>query len=98
MRLTKQQIHTIIQTVSRLAGTGASVYLFGSRLNDQAKGGDIDLFIESDTPLSVIHRAGIKMELEKQLDLPIDIVLKIRGAVATPFQIIAQSRAVQLEI
>jgi hypothetical protein len=38
------------------------------------------------------------MELEKQLDLPIDIVLKIRGAVATPFQIIAQSRAVQLEI
>jgi len=60
MRLTKQQIQTITQTVSRLAGTGASVYLFGSRLNDQAKGGDIDLFIESDTPLSIIHRAQIK--------------------------------------
>src|ERR1035437_9449344 len=98
MRLTKQQIHTITQTVSRLAGTGTSVYLFGSRLNDQAKGGDIDLFIESDTPLSVIHRAQIKMELETQLGLPIDIVSKIRGAVATPFQIIAQSRAAQLEI
>jgi predicted nucleotidyltransferase len=98
MRLTKQQTHTITQTVSRLAGTGATVYLFGSRLNDQAKGGDIDLFIESDTPLSVIHRAQIKMELETQLGLPIDIVSKIRGAVATPFQIIAQSRAAQLEI
>ena len=98
MRLTKQQTHTIIQTVSRLAGTGATVYLFGSRLNDQVKGGDIDLFIESDTPLSVIHRAQIKMELETQLGLPIDIVSKIRGAVATPFQIIAQSRAAQLEI
>ena len=99
MRLTKQQIHTITQTVSRLAGgTGASVYLFGSRLNDQAKGGDIDLFIESDTPLSVIHRAQIKMELETQLGLPIDIVSKNRGTVATPFQIIAQSRADQLEI
>jgi predicted nucleotidyltransferase len=98
MRLTKQQTQTITQTVSRLAGTGATIYLFGSRLNDQAKGGDIDLFIESDTPLSVIHRAQIKMELETQLGLPIDIVSKIRGAVATPFQIIAQSRAAQLEI
>ena len=41
VRLTKQQTHTIIQTVYRLAGTGAAVYLFGSRLNDQTKGGDI---------------------------------------------------------
>jgi hypothetical protein len=50
MCLTKQQTHTIIQTVSSLAGIGAAEYLVGSRLNDQSKGGDIDLFIESDTP------------------------------------------------
>lgn len=98
MRLTKQQKYTITQTVTRLAGTGSAVYLFGSRLNDQAKGGDIDLFIESDTPLSLIHRAQIKMELESQLGLPVDIVSKSRGAVATPFQIIAQSRSTQLEV
>ena len=98
MRLTKQQTNTITQTVSRLAGTGAAVYLFGSRLNDHAKGGDIDLFIESDTPLSLIHRAKIKMELEFQLGLPVDIVSKSRGTVATPFQIIAQSNSAQLEI
>ncbi len=98
MRLTKQQIHTITQTVFRLVGMESAVYLFGSRLNDQAKGGDIDLFIESDTPLSLIHRAQIKMELETQLSLPIDIVSKVRGAVATPFQSIAQSRAALLEI
>lgn len=98
MRLTKQQTHTITQTVSRLAGTGSVVHLLGSRLNDQTKGGDIDLFIESDTLLSLIHRAQIKMELESQLGLPVDIVSKMRGAVATPFQIIAQSPAAQLEI
>jgi predicted nucleotidyltransferase len=98
MRLTKQQTHTITQTVSRLAGAGVMVYLFGSRLDDQAKGGDIDLFIESDTPLSLIHRAQIKMELESQLGLPVDIVSKSRGAVATPFQIIVQSHSAQLEI
>ena len=61
MHLTKQQTHTIIQTVSRLAGTGALVRLFGSRLNDQAKGWDIDLLIESDVNLSLIQRAKIKM-------------------------------------
>ena len=98
MRLTKQQTQLITHTVSRLAGTGAAVYLFGSRLDDQAKGGDIDLLIESDTPLSLIHRAQIKMELESQLGLPVDIVAKTRGAVATSFQIIAQSRSAQLEI
>ncbi len=98
MRLTKQQTHTIIQTVSRLAGTEAVVHLFGSRLNDLAKGGDIDLLIESDLPLSLIQRAKIKMELETQLGLSIDIVSKSRGAVATPFQIIAQYNSAQLEI
>jgi predicted nucleotidyltransferase len=98
MRITKEQIQLIIQTVSCLAGAGAEVYLFGSRLNDQAKGGDVDLLIESDTPLSLIHRAQIKMELESQLDLPIDIVTKTRGAVATPFQIIALSCSYHLEV
>jgi len=50
MSLTTQQVDLITQTVSRLAGTGTEVYLFGSRLNDHTKGGDIDLLIESDTP------------------------------------------------
>lgn len=98
MRLTKQQTCIIKLTVNRLIGMDAAVYLFGSRLNDQAKGGDIDLFIESDTPLSLLNCAQIKMELESQLGLPVDIVSKSRGACATPFQIIAQSRSVQLEI
>ena len=98
MRITKEQTQLITQTVTRLAGTGTVVYLFGSRLNDRAKGGDIDLLIESDTPLSLIHRAQIKMELESQLGLPVDIVSKSRGAVATPFQVIAQSRSAQLEV
>ncbi len=98
MRLTKEQIYIINQAVSGLAGTEAIVHLFGSRLNDQAKGGDIDLLIESDLPLSLIQRAKIKMELESQLGLPVDIVSKVRGNVATAFQIIAQYNSAQLEI
>lgn len=98
MRLTKQQTNIITQTISRLIGTGAAVYLFGSRLNNQARGGDIDLFIETDAPLSLLHRAQIKMELESQLGLPVDIISKSRDAVPTPFQTIAKSRSIQLEV
>ena len=97
MRLTKPQIDTIVQTVSRWAGTGAAVYLFGSRLNDQAKGGDIDLFIEAKVPLSLLLRAQIKMELEAQLGLPVDIVSKAFEAEPTAFQMIARSHAIPLE-
>jgi predicted nucleotidyltransferase len=97
MRLTKPQIDSIVQTVSRWAGTGATVYLFGSRLNDQAKGGDIDLFIEAKTPLSLLLRAQIKMELEAQLGLPVDIVSKAFEAEPTAFQMIARSHAIPLE-
>ena len=81
----------IAETVSHLAGADAVVYLFGSRLDDRMKGGDIDLLIESDAPLSLIDRAHIKIELESRLGLPVDIVSKTRGAVATPFQVMAQS-------
>ncbi len=98
MRLTKQQITIINQTVFRLAGMGASVYLFGSRLNDQAKGGDIDLIIESNEKLTLTHRAQIKMELESQLGLAVDIASKFRGAAATAFQNIAQSQSIKLEM
>ena len=98
MRLTKQQSTLITQTVIRLAGAESAVYLFGSRLNDHAKGGDIDLLIESDMHLSLINRAQIKMELEAKIGLPVDIVAKTRGSVTSSFQNIAMAQSIQLEM
>lgn len=45
MRLTNSQLTIIKQTVSHIFGVGALVYLFGSRVDDTKKGGDIDLYI-----------------------------------------------------
>ncbi len=73
------------------------MYLFGSRLNDQAKVGDIDLFVEAKVPLSLRLRAQIKMELEAQMGLPVDIVSKALEAEPTAFQMIARSHAIPLE-
>ncbi len=97
MRLSKPQTNTILQTVANWAGTNASVYLFGSRLNDQAKGGDIDLFIETHSALSLLLRAQIKMELAVKLGLPVDIVSKAHHSDASAFQMIARSHATLLE-
>lgn len=42
MRLTPQQIQGIRQLVRNVAGEAARIRVFGSRLDDRARGGDID--------------------------------------------------------
>ena len=48
MRLSTDQVQAIRQTAVRVLGTGARVTVFGSRALDDRKGGDIDLFFETD--------------------------------------------------
>ena len=50
MRLTPDQIETIKSTTAAVLGQGVGVTLFGSRLDDRQKGGDIDLYIEVPQP------------------------------------------------
>lgn len=97
MRLTDQQMQTISQVVRIIAGKTAEPYLFGSRLNDQARGGDVDILIEVDRQLGRMEQAKLKMELEQRLGLPVDLVFRLRNAKPTPFQLIARHRAVRLE-
>jgi predicted nucleotidyltransferase len=46
MRLTPSQIEMIRNTAQLVFGDIARVTLFGSRIDDQAKGGDVDLMFE----------------------------------------------------
>lgn len=46
MRLTQKQQALIKSTLLHYFGAGSLVKVFGSRIDDQAKGGDIDLYIE----------------------------------------------------
>lgn len=89
MRLTSQQIDTIKQTVQTVAGQRARAIIFGSRLRDDAKGGDLDLLIQSDQPIGLIQRARIKNILEQVLALPVDIMAHQTTMPPTPFQQIA---------
>lgn len=51
MRLTLEQASTIRRIVREEAGIDASVRLFGSRLDEDARGGDIDLFVQTAHPV-----------------------------------------------
>ncbi len=48
MRLTPTQAETIRETARRCFGEDVEVWLFGSRVDDTRRGGDIDLYIETD--------------------------------------------------
>jgi predicted nucleotidyltransferase len=52
MRLTSRQIEGIREIVQQLAGKQAELRVFGSRLDDTARGGDLDLYLELDEPVN----------------------------------------------
>jgi len=52
MRLTDQQIEAIRQLARQIGGDQSRVRVFGSRLDDAAHGGDLDLMLELLEPVA----------------------------------------------
>ena len=52
MRLTDHQAKAITQLAQEIAGEQAQVRVFGSRLDDDARGGDLDLMLELSEPVA----------------------------------------------
>jgi predicted nucleotidyltransferase len=99
MRLTQDQITAIKQTAHAVLGDGARVILFGSRVDDAKKGGDIDLLFETDQRIS--NRAttvgAIYVALIRQLgDRKFDILLKDSATPPAPVFDIAHKTGIQL--
>ncbi|MDQ3773201.1 MAG: nucleotidyltransferase domain-containing protein [Pseudomonadota bacterium] len=51
MRLTDTQIRIIKARAAECFGSNAHVWLFGFRVDDDARGGDIDLYVELSEPV-----------------------------------------------
>ncbi|WP_240454236.1 nucleotidyltransferase domain-containing protein [Halomonas sp. NO4] len=65
MRLTAEQVSHIHAAVTELLGSEARIYLFGSRVDDSRKGGDIDIYIE--TPSLPQPRSQLQAKLLRKL-------------------------------
>jgi uncharacterized protein len=75
MRLSEKEISAIKNNILNF-DQDAKIYLFGSRTNDKAKGGDIDVLVISDKigfneQLKI--RTGIFSEIEEQ---KLDVIVK----------------------
>src|SRR3989337_1047363 len=81
MRITSFEQEIIKSRVRKHFGMNADVYIFGSRVDNNRKGGDIDLYITTDMPASEIIREKISLlvELENALgEQKIDVVINNR--------------------
>ncbi len=94
MRLTNAQIDTIKSTAAAVLGEPVRVTLFGSRLDDRQKGGDVDLYIEVPEP-RLMQKIRCKIQLQDRLDMPVDLIVKPVGD-TSPISLIAKKEGILL--
>lgn len=102
MRLSPDQIQTIRQAADAAFGQGTAVWLFGSRVDDAKKGGDIDLLVTppSHPTMQPLQPFAQKIEmltlLERQLgERKIDLIVE-QAHDARPIIEVAHTTGIQL--
>ncbi len=100
MRLSDFQRQIILKSAAQNFGQETQVWLFGSRVNDEAKGGDIDLYIEPQTQIPsdlIVAKLHFLKELHKKIgEQKIDIVLRRTNADELPIYRIAKQTGILL--
>ena len=100
MRLNPDQSRAIVAATRDLAGADARVRLFGSRLNDDDRGGDIDLLVECPQPVArpVWLAAQIVARLQRLLgERRIDVLVVDPATALQPVHRVAQAQGVVLQ-
>ncbi len=98
MRLSKEQIAVLIDEARHFFGDNAKIWLFGSRVDDHKKGGDIDLYIETDKESGIV---AAKLEMLGAIyntfgEQKIDILVRKRSQPCSPMHEVAKSSGKEL--
>jgi len=81
MRLDPSQVSAIKSTVQDMLGPESRVWLFGSRVDDRKKGGDIDLYIETEKPCTLKDKLRVTTRLQLAIGFrKIDVLLHVHGS------------------
>lgn len=100
MRLTQEQQQQISRILKQHFGAKSRIWLFGSRVDDAARGGDIDLYIEPEVqdPTGIVNgRINAMVDMHLSLgDQKIDLVInRFAGPQLDIFQL-AKNKGVEL--
>ena len=99
MRITPEQVHAIRQGAAEFAGDQARVWLFGSRVRDDARGGDIDLMLELDEAVAEPAQlaARLAVRVSRAMDgRKVDVLVKAPNLLHLPIHTIALSEGIRL--
>jgi predicted nucleotidyltransferase len=99
MRLTPKQVIDIRTLVSQLAGATARVWLFGSRVRDDARGGDVDLLLELDKAVSepALLAAQLAAKVSRSMQgRKVDVIIKAPNLLHLPIHTIALAQGLRL--
>ena len=99
MRLTSEQIQAIRTDVAQVDGQGAQIWLFGSRVHDQARGGDVDLLLELDPPVDEPAQLAARLSVRISRAMhgwKVDVVIKAPNLMHLPIHTIAMQEGVRL--
>ena len=80
MRLTPDQAEAIRSSIHLHMGMQSRIWLFGSRVDDQRRGGDVDLYVEPESPPKLMDRLRCKVALADALDLNVDLIVQQPGS------------------
>lgn len=94
MRITLTQTRLITECIHHHLGDAAQVWLFGSRLEDHKRGGDVDIYVETG-PHPIMNELRCKLNLEETLDMPVDLIVRWPDE-NSPIAIIAKTEGVAL--
>jgi len=93
MRLLPEHVQAIRQVVYRECGSHARIRLFGSRLDETRRGGDVDVLIELDEPVErpAVLSARLSAMLSRRLQgRAVDVVLSAPNLARSPVHHVAE--------
>ncbi len=99
MRLTETQIAAIRLGTTQLAGHAARVWLFGSRVRDDARGGDVDLLLELDEAVAEPAQLAARLAAlvsRAMCGRKVDVLIKAPNLKLLPIHSIALAEGIRL--
>lgn len=99
MRLTSSQIADIRRSTAQVAGQAARVWLFGSRVRDDARGGDVDLLLELDGAVEEPAQLAARLAARVSRTMhgrKVDVLIKAPNLKLLPIHCVAMSEGVLL--